>query len=664
MVHRSVRLILPIFASALLLFSNVFSQIQTDKANLTDTTLVNLPDSLQSKPTLISHTLGFVDGTIPVFLKDSAINFSNYRLVPDLLANYPGIFIKEFGGLGHIPDIRLNGTSPRQIQISNDGIQLNDPWTGLYNLFLYPAENIEQIEIIDGTRAFLYGFNSTGGIINFISKSKRAIKPYSRLRYSESGYGFSIIDGVLSQNITRNLNATAGVQHSVFGERFTNESFDGWNGRLKLRYDLSNTFNIYVSEIYNKYYLGLPGGININATPDSLRFDNLQAVVNNSDAYEKISRHDFQAGIAAFPFEDSTAVNSLTFYISSNLREYRDEENRYGSNGIFIQQNQRAQWMGVKMSSNFSFGFQRITIGADIQSQRTLIAPSTREERAGLLSAFGKSEIQISKTLILSPYARLDSYLGERPVSYGGDLNFEPTDGLKLFTGYSRSFRFPSLIERHGIDTIVTSSLTDGKPERHHLMDAGIRWSKWNWLNINLKSFYRIVWNPVTTDIIDYSPNLKRAYVRHNKQTIEGITFGMTLHASVILLEGSAQYIKERDEQSYSNITPIWGFIGGVYYRDNLFRGHLELQAGIRATAFGAYRSDEFNEQIIDYLPTDPYVEINSNSIFDIVILAHIGDAYFHIILDNILDTQLVMNNFYPIHDRRLRFGVSWEFLD
>lgn len=128
--------------------------------------------------------------------------------------------------------------------------------------------------------------------------------------------------------------------------------------------------------------------------------------------------------------------------------------------------------------------------------------------------------------------------------------------------------------------------------------------------------------------------------------------------------EGSAQYVNERDEQMNAKTIPGWNACGGIYYRDNLFHNHLGLKAGIQATAFGVYRGNEFNEQIIDFLPSDAYYEIRSNSIFDLVILAHIGDAYFHIILDNILNTHLVMNNFYPIHERRLRFGVSWEFLD
>ena len=655
-------LILP---AVLLFLSPCYAQIPADSAHVNDTTQYQFPDTLSKTAAIGLRTLGSLDHSIPAQIRDSSIDFVNYRYASDLLVLHPGFFVREFGGLGHIPDIMLYGNYPQQIQYANDGIRLNDPWSGNYNLFLYPAENIQQIEIIDGTRAFLYGHNSNGGVINFVSKSRRAIRPYSRLRYSESGYGFSIIDGMLSQNISRNLNVTAGIQHTVFGERYTNENFDGWNGRLKIRYDIDNTLSLFLTEIHNKTNLGLPGGVDRFMTSDSLRFDNLQAVVRNSDAYEKTTRNDFQIGVAAHPVADSTAVNTLTFYLSSNLREYRDEENRYPSNGIFIRQNQRTQWMGVSLSSNFLLGPQRITLGGDLQSQRILITPSTREERARILSAFGKTEIPILRKIFFSPYGRIDSYLGEHPLAYGCDLHFTPGDKFDIFAGYSRSFRFATFRERHGLDTIITSSLVDGKPERHHLLESGLKWSQSDWLSINLRAFYRITWNPIVLSTDTIRPeNPVYTFDRHSKRTTRGLTGGVSIRIGVLYLQSTAQYIKERDEEQSEQTFPAWNVQGGIYYWDRLFRNNLEIKAGIQVGAFSSYISSGFNEQAVLFYPGSEKFHINSTSIFDLVILAHIGDAYFHIIMDNMLNTRLIMNDFYPLHERRLRFGVSWEFLD
>ena len=145
---------------------------------------------------------------------------------------------------------------------------------------------------------------------------------------------------------------------------------------------------------------------------------------------------------------------------------------------------------------------------------------------------------------------------------------------------------------------------------------------------------------------------------------IQGINAGLSLKMTVTLNETNFQYINKENEGLIDETIPNWTIYGGIYYTGRLFRDHLELKAGVKINSFDSYKSYEFQEQLIDYLPANNSYKIKSNSIFDLVILARIGDACFHVILDNLLNTNVVMNNFYPIHARRLRFGVSWEFLD
>jgi len=93
------------------------------------------------------------------------------------------------------------------------------------------------------------------------------------------------------------------------------------------------------------------GGIDTSTQPAD-RFDRILDTVQNTDSYEKVFRHDVQLGIATNFWADSNAVNSLTFYQSTNLREYRVEKNRSPSNTIFLQQNQYSRWYGVKLAGH------------------------------------------------------------------------------------------------------------------------------------------------------------------------------------------------------------------------------------------------------------------------------------------------------------------------
>ena len=62
------------------------------------------------------------------------------------------------------------------------------------------------------------------------------------------------------------------------------------------------------------------------------------------------------------------------------------------------------------------------------------------------------------------------------------------------------------------------------------------------------------------------------------------------------------------------------------------------------------------------FLPSDSRIPPGGS--VDFVLFAGIGDAVIHLIWENLLDRQYVMTTFYPMNDRALRFGLTWEFLD
>jgi hypothetical protein len=46
----------------------------------------------------------------------------------------------------------------------------------------------------------------------------------------------------------------------------------------------------------------------------------------------------------------------------------------------------------------------------------------------------------------------------------------------------------------------------------------------------------------------------------------------------------------------------------------------------------------------------------------DFILIGHIGKAYVHLIWENLLDRKYVTTYYYPMPERNLRFGISWEF--
>lgn len=626
----------------------------------------SLSDSARRQFIVPIPLVGSIDRSLqsPDIITDSMRDFYDYRFTADLLSLSPGMFMREFGSPGLIPDITIDGLGAHEIAFLYDGIELNDPLFGIFNPYLIPTESLERIEYITGSEASLYGLNSTDAAIDILTKSKKAIHAYSRLRYSESGNGYSLIDGMVSQDIIRGLNITAGAQHTTYGPGFPNTGYDAWNGRFKIRYNINKTVNLFFSELFNQTQLGLNGGVN-DTTPVSLRFDQLQSTVNNPTANEKTTRHDLQLGAAMHLFPDSTAVTTVTLYLSSSLRQFIDPGDPLTFDAIPFEQDQWSQWMGIKADHFFSVGNQTLNFGAEIQSQRELVTPAVDEHRRTLADVYGKASLQATPFLVLTPYGRLERYIGQNELSYGVDGSIPIEHSFSIFAGYSRSFRFPTFEERYGLDTILSSSLSDESIERHHVVEAGFQGNQGRNFFFKFTGFYHTIFNMITiAPQTAPGSTVPYQFIQNDKEIVQGFSGTVGLRWSSFYAEGTGEYLDRINHDDETPILPKWNATGGIYYWDTLFNNHLNLKVGIRGKFFTDYTGEEFNQQSLEYLPGGQSYPVTTTGTLDFVLIAHLGTAYIHFIAENLADQQYVMTSFYPMPGREFRFGVSWEFTD
>ena len=90
----------------------------------------------------------------------------------DLLRLLPALEIQSRGSFGTQADITLRGSTFNQVLILLDGMRLNDPLTGHFGGYfpITPAE-IEQLEVVRGPGAALYGPDAVGGFVNIVTKT-------------------------------------------------------------------------------------------------------------------------------------------------------------------------------------------------------------------------------------------------------------------------------------------------------------------------------------------------------------------------------------------------------------------------------------------------------------------------------------------------------------
>jgi outer membrane cobalamin receptor len=668
------------FTHTLLVFFSLFVFLSKAPAQERDTLAIPLADSVASDTTVplkpitsILH-VGTLDRKLSSskIISDSATHLSEYTNIGDIVTGYNGSFVRDLGSVGQYSELTLGGLGGRHITYLQDGILLNEPITGIYNPYWLQTEQVERVEIETGIRAFLYGLNSTGGVINALSKHYKAIRPQTLIRYSESRYEQTFFDGMFSQNLTRSLNLTGGVERYVTDGRFRNSDLDMWGARIRARYDISNRWNVYFSENYTQTKLGLYGGVNYDSTANTtgLFFDPRQATVVTTDVYEKITRHDLQLGVAAQLFDDSTNFTVLTAYYSTHFRELRDENNRQGADTFYIFDDHHSRLQGLKLTQNIDGAGYSLNLGGEVQTRQVLQSPATGYRAKVATSGYGKLEIQPLKPFHLAGFARLNNYLNRTALSWGADASLSPFSWIQLYTGYSQSSRFPTFQELYWRRRNISGPTQELENERHHLFEAGIRSETNSVFSFEAKFFRRTIHNHIVT----ISTGLPEPFVGveffiQDRSIYEGIDARAQLQFWHVAAEGHVNYLTIKHTiarsvtGSRSNTQPKWWALGGVYYRNKMLDDNLDLKVGFRGRAFGEQLGTELNPEAIVFVPSS-LPSLGIGAVVDGVLIARIGSAYVHLIWQNLFDNEYVITPFYPMPDRAVRFGITWQLMD
>ncbi|WP_426060077.1 TonB-dependent receptor plug domain-containing protein [Hymenobacter sp. B1770] len=199
----------------------------------------------------------------------------------DLLRLLPAIEMQSRGSFGTQADITLRGSTFNQVLILLDGMRLNDPLTGHFAGYLpiTPAE-IEQIEVVRGPGAALYGPDAVGGFVNIVTKTFAATH-----RPDSMELGGTFMAG-------------------EYGLKSTNAGFYGQDNGLRLAGGILNNSA-------SGQPLNLPGG---------LRNDFKLNTYSLSAAYEVSSKLS-AAARASFDRRDYNAQNFYTTNAGDRARE-------------------------------------------------------------------------------------------------------------------------------------------------------------------------------------------------------------------------------------------------------------------------------------------------------------------------------------------------------
>jgi outer membrane cobalamin receptor len=590
----------------------------------------------------------------------SDLNWEDYRYLGHLLHKAPALVHRDPNSPGQYDGFSYYGAGERGTAILAQGRPLTDPVSGSSNVYLISPEPTERIEIITGTRSFVFG--AAGAAVNLVFNNPDNVVPVTKIRYAEGADTYSLLDGSYAQNILRGTNLSLGFQHQTIESRYVNSAHDAWNLRARLRHSFSSRFHVVLSEYYTSSQTDLNGGLDLRRTSPEDAPVPQSAVVVNPDAYEKIRRHDADLTFAGTFFADTTDITTLTLYLSEHLREYRDEENRETPNGIFLQEDTRTSWWGAALSQRFTGGVFAAHAGGTVEFRRVRESPAIGQREDVVGSAWGIAEASIIAPLTIGVCARFDHWISQEYGSVGADVSIKPWEEIRLFGGVSSSYRMPTYAELFWVDSTVTRATTIDA-EHHRLLEGGVEWVPGSHGRVRLAYFHRIIDNPLLAQL-QAGPAFPGVHFANGATTrIQGLDVRAGIQIGFLWFDGSALVIPRLSgadvlQRAYPQVTAR----GGVFFRQTLLDGKLGLKIGFRGTYVSAYEGPAFNPQVVTFVSTSS--SVGNRATGDFFAIAHIGDAYVHFMWENFADVFSYGTPYYPIYGQQIRFGISWEFLN
>jgi iron complex outermembrane recepter protein len=191
--------------------------------------------------------------------------------------------------------IRGVGTGAQGFDVQSPvGVYFDDVYFSNVNATGQPVYDLERVEVLEGPQGTLWGKNTTGGAIDFIS-AKPAFTPsgYAKVDHSsfddqlyEGAYGDAVIDDVLAARLSFHAESSPGA----YRDTYTNNSevqFHDDAGRLQFLANLTPEWNALLNLHYRDYYGNGSNWSVIGAGPNGQYYKNTPTTPNgytpNSD---------------------------------------------------------------------------------------------------------------------------------------------------------------------------------------------------------------------------------------------------------------------------------------------------------------------------------------------------------------------------------------------
>ena len=369
-------------------------------------------------------------------------------------------------------------------QASPIGIYVDDEYLPFRSTHSMQLFDLDQVEVLKGPQGTLFGRNTSGGLINFITKQPTLEGTYSG--YADIGYGTfndvrasvavedTLIPGELGVRAALNYHIANGYIEELTPNVANGNSIDSLAGRVSLRYKPNDALDLTLKLSASKgdptqaavYQRGTgPNLVNpvTGYTRAGLGFDQIDSY---GIAHNRTDQRGVE-GILKYNFADKYTLTALSSYGSASLYFGQDGAGTpdnvlntlYHSDFKWFNEELRVSYDGdrLKWQAGSYFGTDRndtlnhygFFFFAGPSAAETITQYFTQSRQSEAVFAQADYKILDNLTLTLGDrYTRDRSKYGDG-LAYIGNINFQP----ETYTVGSPGASLPTLENSQGSDT-------------------------------------------------------------------------------------------------------------------------------------------------------------------------------------------------------------------
>ena len=381
-----------------------------------------------------------VAGSISVVTAEQ-IEARQERTLPEVLRDLPGLNLVQAGGPGGQTAIFMRGTNLNHTKVLVDGIDVSDPSNpnGAFDFGQFLTQDIERVEVLRGPQSGLYGSDAIGGVINVITKSGTGP---ARLQATVEGGSFDTFNQYARLGGSEDaLHYTANFEHLRTGstpvtpldllppgEGRNNDYYDNLTASSKLKYDVTQNFDVGLVARYTDSHLRLTGD-DFSTFPSHPAAQ--QSANNTVEEYGRAAVHALLlAGLLDQTLGFAYTRNRFSAFTPDSPTE------------VYVGERRKADWQGAL---NFSTA-EVVVLGAEYERD-TIAQPLSAA--INISSGYAELQSHLTPNFFNALNVRYDSNtrFGDKTTYRVAPAYLIAATGTKLKASVGSGFKAPTLSE-------------------------------------------------------------------------------------------------------------------------------------------------------------------------------------------------------------------------